>query len=169
MAVERYIKFLEADSEQQMCYAITLLWGRADVWWRKLEQLEEEPRTWGSFKRRLNEEFHLVFTLQMAHDKIVELQQTGLIEAYVDEFQNIQLKISNMTKEEAMDRFVRRLKKEVRVHVLMQEPESLDRAIHTALAYESRRCVGLKIIKTRYGSDTNDLSFKKQIMDRITN
>ncbi|KAG1530559.1 hypothetical protein G6F51_013805 [Rhizopus arrhizus] len=53
------------------------------------------------------------------------------------------LDLPNISDDEALDRFVRGLKNDVRIHVITRDPNTLEDATRFAIAYESAQQVGM--------------------------
>lgn len=138
-AVGCYLQYYGAAPDQWVPYAITLLRGQADIWWRRLEASGEAKklRTWESFTEAVNKEFRPIRATQLARDRLAELKQTGSVEEHVREFRPLQLLIPGMTDEEALDRFVRGLKPHIRNEVRSRFPTRLSDAESLALTYKT--------------------------------
>ncbi|KAG1174195.1 hypothetical protein G6F36_011270 [Rhizopus arrhizus] len=90
-----------------------------------------------------------------------EESQTTSVSEYADAFQDILLDLPRVSDDEALDRFVRGLKNDVRIHVLTKEPRSLEEANRFAIAYDSAKQTGI-VLPTRqrdsFADDPMDLS-----------
>lgn len=67
------------------------------------------------------------------------LRQTGSVQEYVGEFQELRLIIGNVSEARVLNRFVRELQLDVKGHVSLQRPEKANRAMELALYYEDGR------------------------------
>ncbi|KAG1276592.1 hypothetical protein G6F66_012504 [Rhizopus arrhizus] len=101
------------------------------------------------------------YSQQAARDRLANIKQSSSVIEYVDVFQDILLDLPNISDDESLDRFVRGLKDNVRIHVLTKEPRTLEEASKFAIAFESAQQIGMmpvKIQQDRYVNDPMDLS-----------
>ncbi|CAM6124588.1 unnamed protein product [Calypogeia fissa] len=61
--------------------------------------------------------------------KLWELNQTGDVQHYVDEFRKLQVQIMDMNLVEALDTFKRGLKKKIRRELIIRDPKDVNEAI----------------------------------------
>ena len=135
-SVQRYADVTGMDEVDRVQYAINLLRGDADTWWRTREIIGHDASTWNEFCKLVLSEFRPRNAKQTARDRLAALKQTGTVEEYVNEFRNIWLEIPMMNDDEALDRFVRGLAENVQVHVRTHYPETTADAERLAFAYE---------------------------------
>lgn len=154
--VERYLEFNNVPHDRRLLYAITLLRGRAQKWWNQLEMKKEAPKTWETFKMMLEYAFKPSYSEQAARDKLANSKQVASVIDYVDTFQDILLDLPRISDDEALDRFVRGLKDDVRIHVLTREPRTLEEATRSAISYDSARQTGLTLPINRQDYAPND-------------
>ncbi|KAG1488037.1 hypothetical protein G6F54_012300 [Rhizopus delemar] len=168
--VERYLEFNCVPQQRWLPYAITLLRGRAQKWWNQLSQKNEESVTWEKFKIDLEYAFKPSYSEQSARDRLASIKQTTSVSEYADAFQDILLDLPRVSDDEALDRFVRGLKNDVRIHVLTKEPRSLEEANRFAIAYDSAKQTGI-VLPTRqrdsFADDPMDLSVLMQQLNAI--
>jgi hypothetical protein len=139
-SVERYAAFYQWDSGRTCLLGTTLLRGRADAWFRTIENTDDAPTTWLEFKRLLIEFFRPDNSVRIARDRLAVLKQTGDLVDYINNFMDIKLAIPKMTDEEACDKFIRGLNNEdMRAHIRQYEAETLKAAIQSALSFDSAR------------------------------
>ncbi|KAG0975536.1 hypothetical protein G6F57_011275 [Rhizopus arrhizus] len=168
--VERYHEFNNVPQERRLPYAITLLRGRAQKWWNQLVQRNETLTTWERFKLLLDFAFKPAYSEQAARDKLANSKQVTSVVDYVDNFQDILLDLPRISDDEALDRFVRGLKNDVRIHVITKEPRTLEEATRFAIAYDSARQTGLTVPNGRQEhvlNDPMDLSMLMQQLNAI--
>ncbi|KAG2190800.1 hypothetical protein INT47_010409, partial [Mucor saturninus] len=138
-SIERYAAITSLPDAQWTTYAVTLLRGRADTWWRRIEDSDYTTESWATFKERLNREFRPVQSARQARARMAALRQTSSVEVFVDAFYDIKLEIPGMTDDEAVDRFTNGLRNDVRSHVVTKDPFDLEDAVRAALAFDSAR------------------------------
>lgn len=114
-----------------------------------VQQSSYNLSTWESFKISMDIEFKPKYTLQSTKDKLFgPMQTSSSVQHYVMEFQNMLLE-SNITENEATDKFARGLKDQARAYVLLEDPLDLESMYHCARAFESA---------TQYGRLQNTVS-----------
>ena len=64
--------------------------------------------------------------------------------------------LPRVSDDEALDRFVRGLKDDVRIHVMTKDPRSLEEAIRFTIAYDSAKQTGMFIPTNRQDQIPND-------------
>ncbi|KAG1039495.1 hypothetical protein G6F43_012490 [Rhizopus delemar] len=69
-SVERYANFYGWNDARTKSYALTLLRGRAETWYRSLEVAKDEPANWLDFKRELMAFFRPDNSKRMARDRL---------------------------------------------------------------------------------------------------
>lgn len=74
----------------------------------------------------------------------------------MDEFQDVLLDLPRVSDDEALDRFVRGLKDDARIHVLTKEPRSLEEATRFAIAYDSAKQTGIFVSTNHHDRMPND-------------
>ncbi|KAG1440621.1 hypothetical protein G6F55_013446 [Rhizopus delemar] len=132
--VERYLNFYDVPKTRWISYGVTLLRDRAQKWWNQLSQKNEESTTWEKFKVDLEYSFKPSYSEHAARDRLASIKQNRSVAEYVDEFQDVLLDLPRVSDDEALDRFVRGLKDDARIHVLTKEPRSLEEATRFAIA-----------------------------------
>ena len=135
-SVERYLEMADPGEHQWVAYAATLLRGEAEIWWQQQEQ-RADISEWPEFKKRLLQMFSPPDASRLARDHLAHLAQTGTVAEYVAQFQAIWTALSQMTDDEAKDRFERGLQPEMFMHVRSRSAKTTDEAMQIALAYES--------------------------------
>jgi len=137
-AVERYTSIQGWDDAQIGLYAITLLRGRANAWFRSTKKPDEPNPGWLELKRTLITFFRPDDTTLIARDKLACLRQNSDLRTYIDQFIDIKLAIPTMPDDDAADRFTRGLKDpKLRIHLRQNGIHSLNEAIHSAIAFTS--------------------------------
>lgn len=143
-AVERHRDFHNWNSQKTFQFAITLLSGDADMWFRAIEggEKDEIPNDWLSFKRLLNQAFRPPNTKTLARERLRLCVQTSTIQQYVNDFQNIRLSLPSVTDEEACDKFISGLADDqlvAQLHDIDEEELTLSMAFTHSLGYEAAR------------------------------
>lgn len=140
-SVERYLNFNNFDKTRWVEYGVTLLTGRAQLWYARVTNNNTTFFTWELFKTAMDGQFKPQFAARSARDRLFDLKQTNTIQQYIHSFQDILLEVS-ITDDEAIDKFIRGLKDRARAHVLMQDPMDLESAYQCATAFESATAYG---------------------------
>ncbi|KAG2190864.1 hypothetical protein INT47_013275 [Mucor saturninus] len=156
VSVERYLQFNNFDESRWTEYGVTLLTGRAQLWYaRATQRINHNLHNWTVFKSAIDAEFKPQFAARSARDRLFDLKQTHHIQDYIHNFQDILLEVS-ITDDEAIDKFIRGLKDRARAHVLMQDPVDFEAAYQCATAFESA---------TMYGQTTKAVSTSATYID----
>ena len=135
---ERYTDYQGWDSVQKKRYAVTLLRGRADTWYRTLETSDDEPEDWLVFKRELVEFFRPDDSVRLARDKLAAYRQMGPLNDYVNGFMDIIAAVPGITDDESCDKFMRGLSnRDTRSQVRQAQTTTLREAIRVAIAHDS--------------------------------
>ncbi|KAG1393183.1 hypothetical protein G6F60_011646 [Rhizopus arrhizus] len=135
-SLETYFELTKLNETEKCLYAVTLLRGGALLWWNRIRNEIVAPKDWVSFKSALSVEFKPFNSEQAARDKLAVLHQRSSVASYINEFRTLQLQIPDLSKGDALDRFIRGLKKNLRMAVRSRFPASLDAAESIALAIE---------------------------------
>ncbi|KAG1190185.1 hypothetical protein G6F70_009413 [Rhizopus microsporus] len=138
--VERYLNFYDVPKTRWVSYGVTLLRDRAQK----------------CFKIDLEFTFKPSYSEHAARDRLASIKQARSVTEYVDEFQDILLDLPRVSDDEALDRFVRGLKDDVRIHVMTKDPRSLEEAIRFTIAYDSAKQTGMFIPTNRQDQIPND-------------
>ncbi|KAG0741236.1 hypothetical protein G6F22_005145 [Rhizopus arrhizus] len=136
-SLETYFELVPMQEKERILYAVTLLRGDALIWWNQYKTSRITPEDWPTFKNVLENEFKPVNATQAARDKMAALTQRTNVASYINEFRSLQLQIKDMSSGDALDRFVRGLKSQLRVMVRSRFPHSLESAESIALAIEA--------------------------------
>ena len=105
-SVNRYAKFHEWVDERKLSYAITLLRGRAEAWYRSLEIGEEIPENWETFEEGLAGFFKPENCERIARDKLASYRQTSSVTNYVNGFMDVISSVPSANQAERCDRFI---------------------------------------------------------------
>lgn len=132
-----YYDLVRMNENERTLYASTLLRGDAQLWWSRLKNNEECPANWESFCQLFADEFKPLNSELAARDKLAVLFQHGTVSRYISEFRSVQLQISDLSKGDALDKFIRGLQQPIRVAVRTRGPVTLSAAESMALAIES--------------------------------
>lgn len=135
-AVERYATVQGWSDDQTGLYAVTLLRGRANNWFRSTRKEKDALPGWLTLKRTLIAFFRPDDTTLIARDRLACLRQHSDLRTYIDQFIDIKLALPTMTDDDAADRFTRGLKDpKLRVHLRQIGTHTLNDAIHSAIAF----------------------------------
>ena len=75
--------------------------------------------------------------------QLINLKQKGLVEESNEEFQNINIRVTDIAEEHGIDLFIRTLKDNIQYEVRIWEPDSLEKA------FRLERNIECKIMTTR--------------------
>lgn len=128
----------------RITYAALLLEGPASTWWTNLREaaranaaLAPLPATWADFRTALCDRFQPVTEARLARQQLRKLVQTRGLQSYINEFQDLALKVPGMDEETKMDSFCFGLRPDCRQYVRQQDPHTLKDAIRSALRYQA--------------------------------
>jgi hypothetical protein len=131
---EQYAELVGLTDREKVQLAATFLEGPAAVWWRSVAielQTHQPPNniiTWTSFKNQLVQQFKPIDSTKMARDRLAELKQVGSVQKYNAEFNRLVLEAGNVGPIEALDRYTRGLKAEIRMEVDLANVSSVQQA-----------------------------------------
>jgi hypothetical protein len=120
---DQYADIVHLSDTDRVKLAATFLAGPAGVWWRAtvigLKQLPppDNMLTWPQFKQRLIHQFKPVDSAKIARDRLAELKQIGSVMKYNNDFNRLMLEAGNVGPVEALDRYTRGLKRDIRMEV----------------------------------------------------
>jgi hypothetical protein len=118
--------------------AAAYLRGNALNWWRQhlhavRSGVAVDFNTWEEFKTALIRQFTPVPPEVSARETLDRLKQTGSVYNYAQEYTSCMLQLPNMDEGDRVHRFIKGLKTEVRLHVALQQPDTLNKAIELAV------------------------------------
>lgn len=138
---EQYVEVLCIPRSNWSRLAATYLDGKAATWWRGLvkQQPGESPNgiTWDDFKSGLIATFKPVNASKIARDKLAVLKQDKSVSSYNSRFTELILEIEDIHESEKLDRYIRGLKRDVKMEVEKSEPNNLAQAMKIAQRYDS--------------------------------
>ncbi|CAI7870864.1 unnamed protein product, partial [Closterium sp. NIES-54] len=110
--VEEYLRLSHVAGEEWAPFAGTLLRGSAVAWW---QSVQPAIQTWQQFKEALVAAYEPINAMARARDRLANLQQRTSVADYIAEFRDISTEISDLSTAEALDKFKRGLKDDVRM------------------------------------------------------
>lgn len=118
--------------------AAAYLRGTALNWWRQHESevqrgLAPSFTSWVLFRDALVTQFTPVQPEISARERLESLKQVRSVYAYAQEYTSCMLELPNMDEGDRIHRFVKGLKPELRTHVWLQNPVTLNKAIELAV------------------------------------
>ena len=120
------------DTAHAIPHAVSFLIGAARTWWRAQEASGSPPTTWAAFKASFLEAFQTIDAERMARDRMENLKQRASVSDYANQFSGLLLEVPEMHPADAVYRFVRGLKPQIRLHVELQRPTTVNDAIRLA-------------------------------------
>lgn len=137
-SIERFSEFNQWENVRTKNYALTLLRGRAEAWYRSLEVANDEPNDWATFKKELIDFFRPENSRRLARDKLQNYVQTGSLVDYINGFMDIIVGIPGISDDESCDRFMRGLQDpRTRCHIRQINATTLKAAVHAAISFDS--------------------------------
>ena len=125
------------DTTHAIPHAVSFLIGAARTWWRAQEASGSPPTTWAAFKASFLEAFQTIDAERMARDRMENLKQRTSVTDYANQFSGLLLEVPEMHPADAVCRFVKGLKPQIRLHVELQRPTTVNDAIRLAQAADS--------------------------------
>lgn len=130
------------DTPQAATYAAGYLSGAALTWYRL--HLAEVARgaavpflTWSDFRNALITRFTPISPERTAREKLSILRQRNSVRAYAQEYNLCMLELADMSEKDRIFRFLEGLKPDVRIHVELQNPNTLAEAVELAIKADS--------------------------------
>ena len=125
------------DTAHAIPQAVSFLIGAARTWWRAQEASGSPPTTWAAFKASFLEAFQTIDAERVARDRMENLRQRTSVTDYANQFSGLLLEVPEMHPADAVYRFVKGLKPQIRLHVELQRPTTVNDAIRLAQAADS--------------------------------
>eukprot|EP00798_Chlamydomonas_sp_ICE-L_P030258 gene30257-35245_t len=133
LKLQRYPEQLADD--YKISYAVSLLRDTAAQWWMlrtKANSGEQAIHSFEGFKAALSKKFVPVNAKEQAREKLAYLTQTGDLQVYVEQFENLSLQIDDLSAAEGMDKLCRGLKPEHQIWVKTYGVSTLEEAVNLA-------------------------------------
>ena len=122
---------------QAVPHAVSFLIGAARTWWRTQEASGSPPTTWTTFKAAFLEAFQTLDAERIARDNMENLRQRTSVTDYANQFSGLLLEVPHMHPADAIYQFVKGLKPQIRLHVELQRPSTVNDAMRLAEAADS--------------------------------
>jgi len=142
--VEQYFEAVNLIADAaRISFAALLLEGPASTWWSNLRAGARNnagivlPTTWADFRTALCDRFQPVTEADLARQHMRKLAQTRGLQAYINDFQDLALKVPEMDERTKMDNFCFGLRPDCRQYVRQQRPHTLKDAITFALCFQA--------------------------------
>lgn len=141
--VEQYFEAVNVSTDAaRIAYAALLLEGPASTWWTNIRAGARTnagvvPTTWADFRTALCDRFQPVTEARLARQQLRKLAQTRGLQTYINEFQDLALKVPEMDEGTKMDSFCFGLRPDCRQYVRQQDPHTLKDAIRFALRFQA--------------------------------
>ena len=137
---EQHFLGMSIPADKQVLFAAGLLTGGAASWWRftcMAHAGEESLYDWDEFSEQLLARFRAVNSARHARDQLANLVQSGSVRTYASKMQELAMQIPDIGEGELKDRFIRGLKRRTQEQVVMQDPETFEKAVSLADRYDS--------------------------------
>ncbi|XP_038988060.1 activity-regulated cytoskeleton-associated protein-like [Phoenix dactylifera] len=132
--VEQYFHVYEIPREERVTLASYHLEGRANRWWRWLRNIYEKERNylgWTTFVQEFMNQWGPSPTVNH-HGQLAKLKQEGKVQAYIDEFRQLQTMVEGWPEEALLGTFVDRLKPWLSKEIKLKQPTRLQEAMRMA-------------------------------------
>jgi hypothetical protein len=128
---------------RRIAFTSGLFTGDARKWFRTQQNVLLQPGvTFDAFKNALRTAFLPVNAVKAARDRLDEIRQTGSVEGYNGAFRSLMLEIPTMDAETVLHRYIKGLKPHVQEQIQIQDPATLDEAMHAADRVDRARASG---------------------------
>jgi hypothetical protein len=112
------------------------------TWWRTIEQevqrgVIQPIGTWEDFKARLITRFTPITPEYAARARLTTLRQTSSVRDYAERYNLCMIELPHMEECDRIFRFLTGLKPEIRVHVELSKPTTLESAIESAIQVDT--------------------------------
>jgi hypothetical protein len=97
----------------------------------------QEYATWAVFREALITRFTPISPERTAREKLATLRQTKSVRAYAQDFNLCMVELPAMDERDRLYRFMAGLKPEVRIHVELQNPTTLEQAVQLSIQTDS--------------------------------
>ena len=114
-------------AEQRVALAATYLADHALRWWRSIAE-QERPTTWESFKALFRRQFVPDSVALGARERLARYAQRRSVRDYTAGFRQLILQVPDLSAAEALDRYKRGLKPNVRMLVELAAPDTWETA-----------------------------------------
>ena len=138
--METYLQAQNTDLNlpSTVTYAASFLKDSALKWWLRYQQEvaagKRQPfATWDAFKQEFIDTFTPVKPDFDARNKLDRLAQTRSVFDYASHFNTLMLELPNMDEADRVHFFIRGLKPETRMHVVLRKPTTLHEAVELAI------------------------------------
>ena len=133
---------LDINSPQAAVFAAGYLSDSALTWYRLHLQSVQQGRaaaftSWHQLKQEVVRCFQPIAPEHAARERLNTLQQGRSVKQYCEIFSQCVLEIPDMSEGDRVSRFLAGLKPQVRLHVELQHPDTLARAIELAIQVDS--------------------------------
>lgn len=144
--VQEYCQYYHLKNSEAVSVATSFLKGRALQFWRKYKsdlQLRHQIsgnvdlspiNSLDSFCYEINKRFYPVEYIQRIRDQLFQIKQVTSARDYADRFDELinQLPLNSYHDQDMMDLFIRKLKVNTRMNVLLRQPKTLREAFEYA-------------------------------------
>lgn len=117
------------ESNQAVLLCASFLTHDAATWWRSVSESDAVPTTIASFETAFKARFQPFNCERQARNILDNLKQTKSVREYADVFLSTVMRISNMSEEDKIHRFLTGLKQRQRIDVELHQPDTLQKAI----------------------------------------
>jgi hypothetical protein len=133
---------IDLNSSKAVIYAAGYLADTALTWHRMhlaavARGATQEYATWTVFREALITRFTPISPERTAREKLATLRQTKSVRAYAQDFNLCMIELPAMDERDRLYRFMAGLKPEVRIHVELQNPTTLEQAVQLSIQTDS--------------------------------
>jgi hypothetical protein len=139
---EQYFLRMDTPADKQVLFAAGLLIDGAASWWRFSCMSHDSDSQaslydWDEFRALLLTRFQAVNSARHTRDQLANLVQSGSVRAYATKMQELAMQIPDIKEGELKDCFIRGLKRRTQEQVVMQDPDTFEKAVKLADRYDS--------------------------------
>jgi hypothetical protein len=160
-ALEKAFQFYHTLPSEQVPTAVMYFRESALRWFKSIEGKyngTEHLTDWYKFKVLMKKQFEANNTESVVRSKLNSLQQFTTVSKYNDMFNTLIIQILDMDERSKVDMYCRGLKSNVKLHVMLKEPTTLDSAQSAALNIDTiiNYSVNSKSNKSSFSSNRNN-------------
>lgn len=134
--MEMYLTTCRVPNSEWVIQAASYLQDDALIWWAHLRATQSHTillASWDAFKSAVLDIFEPFNRQELARDRLHNLRQVTSVQDYAHRFRQLLLEIDDVSEATKVSDFVRGLKPEVKRHVKLHAPTTLNEAFVTAI------------------------------------
>lgn len=148
--LEAYFEACGTPEDRRLKLLPTYIASHALRWWRGIPEAHR-PQIWAGFKTALNEQYTPAMVIMDAREKLAHIKQHRSAREYTNRFRELLLQLPDVSPAEALDRFKRGLKPNVRMMVELASPQTWTEAATKAESVDTIQFLGRTSFGQRSG------------------